>query len=351
LIKRSSQIGVPKSKVLVWELPRMILWRAYNRIASILYAFIDQQQWLDKDLKSELDRHASGDQPIFYVIVVPNVLHFFIPAIRLVQHHIKLVFILNGIVSIEEHTVRKEFPDVPVIRLWTIPKSSWPHGHLLNLLLRNSEVDFGILDHDFFLFDASILDQLHFNNDEFAICGTTWRNKHTGKQFPGTHLLYIRAATIRDIMLRYRVGSQLYKKIPGNVESVLISMGLSLDNPPKEYQSFFDSFLLLSALAIHEGYRIQNLALTASSYVHIGGTSIGLQSTKDATHRYISAQFLSLLSNTAVYSYYRQRGVETAESVQKLRLVIDPKILGQADTLIKRIESNNLYCTAITENN
>jgi hypothetical protein len=42
--------------------------------------------------------------------------------------------------------------------------------------------------------------------------------------------------------------------------------------------------------------------------------------------------------------------VETAESVQQLRLVIDPNILGQVDTLIKRIESNNLYCTAITEN-
>lgn len=335
----TSLIGIPAFRALLWELPRLIAWRAYNRFASMVYMFVDWQRVADERTKQSLHQFTENDGTYFYVIVVPQVLHLLIPAVRLVQHHAKIIFILNGISAVEEHTLQKEFPDAATLRLWTLPKSSWPHGHLLSLLLRSSKRDFGIFDHDFFLFDPSAFNQLTFRENEFAICATRWRNSLTGKEFPGTHFLYLRAALLRDVMVRYKVGAQLYKRIPRNAKPVHEEMGLSLDNPPKEYQSFFDSFLMLSALAMYDGFKVRKLDIAAGDWEHIGGTSIGLQITKDAVHHYVSSRFLELLSNTAISKEYRRRGLATLGKAQQLRKALDPKIAAHIDILIDRVAS------------
>lgn len=193
---RTYLIGIPAYRALLWELPRLIVWRTYNRFSSLLYTFIDQQQLADERTKQALHQFTENDGTYFYVIVVPQVLHLLIPAVRLVQHHAKVILILNGISSVERYTLQKEFPDTPALRIWTLPKSSWPHGHLLSLLLRSSNRDFGILDHDFFLFDPSALNKLTFKENEFAISATKWRNSLTGIEFPGTHFLYLRASLL-----------------------------------------------------------------------------------------------------------------------------------------------------------
>lgn len=284
-----------------------------------------------------MNKLTSDDGTYFYVIVVPLVLHFLIPAIRLVQQHVNIVFVLNGISPVEEGALRKEFPDIPTLRPWTFPKSIWPHGYLLSLLLRNSNCDFGILDHDFFLFNPSALSNLQFSEKEFSICVNTWTNSRSGQLFPCTHMLYIKVALIQDIMKRYAVDAQLYKRIPKNVQPVLKVIGLSLNNPPKEYQSFFDSFLMLSALATKEGFKVQVLNIPDYDYMHVGGTSIGLQSTKEPVHHYVSARLLDLLSDNKVIKLYHRKGLVTVENVELLRTVIEPWKIAKIDLLINRI--------------
>ena len=336
---RTYLIGIPAYRALLWELPRVIGWRTYNRFSSMLYAFIDQQQLADERTKQALHQFTENDGTYFYVIVVPRVLHLLIPAVQLVQHHVKVILIFNGISPVEKDTLRKEFPDTPVLCLWTFPKSSWPHGHLLSLLLRISKRDFGIIDHDFFLFDPTVLNQLTFKENEFAICATSWRNSLTGTEFPGTHFLYLRASLLRDVMERYEVGAQLYKRIPMNVKPVLKEIGLTMDSPPKDYQSFFDSFLMLSALAMHDGFKVRKLDITAGNWEHVGGTSIGLQVTKDPVHHYVSSRFLELLADTAITNEYRRKRLATPDKAQQLRKALDPKIVARVDMLIDRIAS------------
>ena len=336
---RARLIGIPKWRVLVWELPRVLSWRAYVRLSTLVYDLADRRRWADRNLGKRLQQLPTGDGPCFYVIAVPGVLHFLLPAVRLVRDHCSLAFIANGIAPLEARVLQREFPDIPMVRVRTLPKCSWPHGHLLSLLLRNSERDFGILDHDFYLTDPAILTQLRFRGQEFAVCVSGRKNRPTGLVFPDTHLLYLRVAPLQAIMRRYRVGAQLYKEIPPQVQPVLHSMGLSANNPPKDYQSFFDSFLLLSALAMHEGYVVRTLNPPAASWLHIGGTSIGMQATKVATHHYASARFLGLIADDALLTYYRRKHIATPETAEQLRRSAQPDTAVRIDTLIAKLKA------------
>ena len=131
----------------------------------------------------------------------------------------------------------------------------------------------------------------------------------------------------------------MYKRIPRNVNPIQEGMGLSLDNPPKEYQSFYDSFLMLSTLAMHDGFKVRKLCIAAGKWEHIGGTSIGLPITKDAVHHYVSSRFLGLLSDVAISEEYFRMGLATRDKAQQLRKVLDPKIASRIDTLIDRVSS------------
>lgn len=355
-ISHASKIGIFAPRILLWELPRVIVWRVYNRVVTLLYTIAKQRRWADKKIKRSLRQLTKDDGIYFYVIVVPQVLHFLIPAVRLVQQHVKVIFILNGISAVEENLLKKAFPDIKTIRLWTFPKSSWPHGLLLSLLLRNSTRNFGILDHDFFLFDPSVFSQLTFKKNEFAICVTMTHNSVTRKEFPGTHFLYLQVTLLREIMERYDVSAKLYKKIPVNVKPLIEKMGLSLDNPPKEYQSFFDSFLMLSALAMHDGFKIRQIDILAEDWAHLGGTSIGLQITKNPVHHFVSSRFIELFSNTEISNEYHKKIFSDPDKTERLRKSIDPMVVSVVDKLIKRLQS---ACTPaelgtkskLTENN
>ena len=59
---------------------------------------------------------------------------------------------------------------LPQFRVATLPASSVNHGAMIDMMLRHNECDFGILDHDFYLFDRTVLQQLHFSDAEFLLC-------------------------------------------------------------------------------------------------------------------------------------------------------------------------------------
>ena len=102
-ISRTSLINISVLRALLWEFPRLIVWRIYNRLASMVYTFVDWQRLADERTKQLLHQYTKSDEIYFYVIVVPQVLHLLFPTIKLVQHNAKIIFILNGISAVEEH--------------------------------------------------------------------------------------------------------------------------------------------------------------------------------------------------------------------------------------------------------
>jgi hypothetical protein len=74
----------------------------------------------------------------------------------------QIILLLNGCSRREAALVLMHWPDIPQFRLTTMPYSSVGHGAVINMLLENNDEDFGILDHDLYLFDKSVLKNLHF---------------------------------------------------------------------------------------------------------------------------------------------------------------------------------------------
>lgn len=337
ILQRTAALGMSPWRALFWELPQLLSQRGYQSLVVRLYAFINDRQLADARLGASIQTLKRNGRPRFYVIAVPQMMHFLVPSVRLVEQSVDVVFVLNGIEQIEEDLLRRRFPDAGFVRVATLPGSIWPHGHLLSLLLRNSPIDFGILDHDFYLFNSGAIACLQFAGDEFAITATAWRNKSSGLDFPLTHLLYLRVDKLKDLMAQSGVDARLYKSVPKGVRDSVAAMGFSAAHPPKEYQSFFDSFLLLSTLAVQQGLKVRTLDIDKGGWEHVGGTSMGAQVTKDTVHHYVSCRFLDLLSEPQIAEAYRRRGMAPAERVGALRGMLDPRTAQRVDRLVDRV--------------
>ena len=321
-------------------MPFFALMRAYRKLAMACYRTADRMRWQDSRTQSFLTHHTAADGKYFYIIAVPTMLHLLIPAVRLVESEVRIIFIVNGLSQRELHFLSNVYPRAPLLRLPTLPRAIWSHGTVISLLLRTSPRDFGILDHDFFLFDVSIFRQLEFADNEYAICLTGWRNDVTGLHFPGTHFLYLRVAPLRRLIHQYSVDANVYKRPPHTTSSALSALGLSIENPPKEYQNFFDSFLLLSALAMHHGLASRLLKPTQNSFTHVGSTSMGSQLTKSPLHHYLNARFIARLEDEDVANEYLCRGLASVGSAAHFRNLLEPETADRIDALIARVDQH-----------
>lgn len=229
----------------------------------------------------------------FYVIVMPRTLHFLLPCLRLVAGDLRIILLLNGASDWEAALLKQRFPDLPQFRVATLPGSSVNHGAMVDMMLRHNEHDFGILDHDLYLFDRSVLQELHFSDAEFLLCllaesGPRWT-------YPLTHFLYFRSAVWQRLMRQYGVGAGIYRRLPITARSQLRGVGMRDGETLKPYHNFYDTLHVLIALAYSEGMELCQLEAGADGGVyHLGGTSIGSHYTKAMVELYTHLLFLEL---------------------------------------------------------
>ncbi|WP_342120686.1 hypothetical protein [Pseudoduganella sp. OTU4001] len=228
----------------------------------------------------------------FYVIVMPDTLHFLLPCLRLVAGRLPIVLLLNGARAWEAALLRQHFPDLPQFRVATLPRSSVNHGAMIDMMLRHNAHDFGILDHDLYLFDQRVLQELRFSDAEFLLClladsGPRWT-------YPLTHFLYFRAAAWQRLMRQYGVGAGIYRKVPAAARGQLRGAGLRDGETLKPYHDFYDTLHVLLALGYSEGMELVQFEFADGGVIHLGGTSIGSHHTKGMMDLYIHLLFLEL---------------------------------------------------------
>jgi hypothetical protein len=205
---------------------------------------------------------------------------------------------------------------------------------MIDLLLRHNDTDFGLIDHDSYLFDKSVPAQLRFANDEFLLC-LLEADADRKWVYPLTHFLYFRVDVWRRLMERYGVGAQMYRKVPEPARSRLDALGLRDGVTLKSYHDFFDTLHVLFALACGEGLRARQIVTAeGSAFYHLGGTSIGTHHTKDLGQLYIHLRFLELADEPLLHRKYasiaapfataaelRPRLPETPQVAQQIRVV------------------------------
>lgn len=249
----------------------------------------------------------------FYVIVVPNTLHLLNPCLKLIPSKIRVFLILNGVKRWEAEYIQRNYPNHPVFKLSSFPGSSLSHGTVITLLLKQNETNFGIIDHDLYVFNQKIFEELDFGLNECVIGAFQVENEKAGLIFPTTHFMFFNTPLIRGIMGKYHVDATVYRWIPSRIKPLLAELNLGYRNYLKSYATVFDTFNIIQALAFYEGLSVKFVNHTSDVW-HVGGASYIKNS---AYLNYIQLKFLEMPVNLKLLPRY-DKLLAQKESIQEI---------------------------------
>jgi len=339
---RSQARGHSAFEALFLVLPRAVVLKAYAKFAQSVNGRILNRLMNEGRLRqfNAQHPHAPDSGSHFFVIVMPDTLHFLLPCLRLIPRHVRVSLLYNGAQAWERRYLRQTFPEMSGIRLWTLPRSSLAHGDVLSLLLRTSPENFAVLDHDLYVFDPSIFENLTLGPKECMRAIYREVNPRTGITYPLTYFLVLNAASLRAIMTRFDVDARLYREAPRQTRRVLEGIGLGQRTYLKDYHSFFDTLHVLLALAYANGEHVGYIeGHDESDVIHIGGTSGGSYLTKDLFQIYARIRFLEHASCPMLRSKYAKlySRFTSSEQVRGLLSQTSEADLAVMDNLMARL--------------
>lgn len=258
---------------MISQAPARRAWRAAGRVLG--------RRLLTPIAATRLRRlHAGagrGLEGAFYVIAPPGSWALLRPCLHLaLQGTAPVCVVDNGVDADERASLAATFPRLPRVRLPVLPGTFWAHGTVLTLLVRQVAGSFGVLDHDCFVFDDSLLGGLSCGNRELALAVEapgffTW-NERAQLRFPRTHWLYLNAALLRDLMRRRRLDCEKQTRTPGRVADLLHTIDIGNDNFPP-HLPFYDTLQLVVAVGLAEGASVRYVRPRAEGIVHFGGAT------------------------------------------------------------------------------
>ena len=301
-VSRSRNNGLSLPYILFLHIPRLLTIMIYTKIAKRIndrFLAVTINKLL---ISSFHKKHSAELGDHFYVIVMPDTLHFLIPCLRLLPPEQKIFLIFNGAANWEQKLLLNEFNNRPALKLVTLPLSTINHGAVINLFFYANDNNFGIIDHDLYIFDPEIFKQLTFKNNQFMKAIFSDENRFNGMIYPHTFFLFFNTSKLKKIMMQYHVDARIYKKLKPDVESKLAKIGLSNGRFIKDYINFFDTLHVMLALSYIEGGEVDYI--NTNAVYHVGGTSMGSQYAKDLSHMYISMCFLEHLDHPLLKEKY-----------------------------------------------
>ena len=291
------------------HLPRVLLMRGYRIVArdvnrSRVVRLLNERSLRRMHCTDE--DHAAGGH--FYVIVMPGMLHFLLPALALLPEGVRVRLIANGAPAWERRLVARRFPHFAMCRLRSLPASSLTHGDVISLLLETNTGNFGLLDHDCYVFDPAVFDDLAPGPGQCLTAVYGGISERTGLPYPETYFLFLNTQVLRDIARRYRVEARTYHAVPEHLQSVVDRVGLGHGVFVKDHVTFFDTLHLMLTLAIADGFESRFLQwVDHSSIAHLGGTSWKTPETKELIECYVDWRFLELMHDDVVRRRYAHR--------------------------------------------
>ncbi len=94
----------------------------------------------------------------FFMIGIPGSLHIMKLCAKYIPEYVNTVLVLNGMDEWEEEKARLLLSPKGIVRL--NHSGVVPHGKVLDMLFRNMQNPFGIIDYDCFIFNAGMFSQI-----------------------------------------------------------------------------------------------------------------------------------------------------------------------------------------------
>lgn len=338
--------GVPLASILFLDLPRRVLSSVYRSIAGVVNLHVLHRLFNRSAFFTFQGSHKLRMGDHFYIIVMPNTLHFLQACLRLIPSHVSVFLILNGAHKWELDYLRKTKTEFPVFVLRLLPYSYLPHGTVLSMLFEGNQKNFGIIDSDLFIFDVRLFEQLSFQKSEFVLGAFEVVNKRLNLCFPSTHFMFFNVPIIKRIITEHGIDASETRKIPPHLREKLSKLGLGHVNFLKSYLNYYDTFNLIIAVALSENLSSRILNFEPGRVVHIGKTSYYHSGRVGLDLRYLFVAYLSLRLletpfNRPLQSRYRglfppfarpeEVLVQFPESYEARKLIQD------ADTLVERL--------------
>lgn len=301
-VKQSHRNGLSLTYILAIHLPRLFLVLAYNKFAKALNDRVISpvcNLWLMRRFHRQ---HVDNKEGHYYVIVMPNTLHYLIPCLQLIPDDIPTYLIFNGAKRWEREKLTKMFAKRAAIKLLTLPFSSVNHGPVINLLFTVNQHNFGIIDHDLYVFDKTLLQQRSFANNQSMRAVFKGVNPITGMEYPHTFWLFFHCSAVKKIMQHFDVDARIYYEVDPLVNQSLATVGLTKGVFIKEYMNYFDTLHVVLGLSYAQDLEVDYV--DTEQVFHLGGTSMGSQYSKDLLHMYMSMRFLEHLNDVSISSRY-----------------------------------------------
>jgi hypothetical protein len=335
--------GVGPVAAILIHLPTVVSARLYLKLTSLLNGrFLNRIANGPRFRRFHREHeHLLGNH--FYVIVVPGTLHFLLPCLDLLLRQVRLVFVFNGTRRWERRFLRQRYPELPAFSLLTVPASIALHGDVLSLLIRENKTNFGVLDHDLYVFGKSVFEDLGLGEKECVIGLVRQRNETIRLDYPATHFLFFNTRLIQSLMDRHNIDAGFYRKAPRRLHWQLAGIGLVPGKYLKAHHNFFDTFTLLLSVAFSEGCRAKYVQLQPGERAyHIGGTSWGTHRTRDLAELYINLRFLERIRESRIQKGYAYLRSEFPNSTQVRTLLPDApevrKLVRTLNVLIGRLD-------------
>lgn len=341
---RRREVGL--FSIFLYRLPITAWLRLYSRLATSINGRVLNKGINYRRFRGFQRRSASTPGRHFYVIVMPRMLHFLVPCLELLPSDLRVDLLVNGAAGWEQRILAERFPHMDQLKLATLPGSSLSHGDMLNLMLENQTGEFGILDHDMYVFDPSLFDQLRFQENECMLGVDVGFSPRTGLYYPLTHFLYFNTPLLQGLMQGYGVAAGIYPSAPERLEERLKAIGLGPGVYLKQYHDYFDTLHLLLCLAYSEGMRIRILEPKLDDDIyHVGGTSLGTHHTKALDQLYLHACFLELHRGTEIGRRYHYLVAPLHDPATiRSRLPDTPRtahLIETTDRLMKRLRARS----------
>jgi len=193
----------------------------------------------------------------FFIISIPGSLCLVDLCLKFLPKEQDVVIVANGLEKTELNWIKENLETDEIIKIkWTVD-----HGAALDLLFDCYDKNFGIIDYDCFVLDASYLDEMKkIDINSMMNALFIYENRKLNLDIPKTYILFFNNEIIRKIKQKFKVNSRIihYRKLTNQVKKKLLTLGIDQYNHI-DHKNYFDTLRVIYLLGLTEGYRCNYL--------------------------------------------------------------------------------------------